>query len=281
MPVGIFDPVRVSSRRSSPVDSQTKKGMVNLMKKTLSLCIASAVVLVGPAVVPEAAAQGLAPDYYGTASTNFYFVSADDFQVSLPDSYDWVESGWGSRYIDGSPTRGMVSANVRLPTGALMTGMLIVYEDRAAGGDLEVRLIKEWWSIGSRGSDQIAPFFNSSGAPGVTRSFVDIDPDHTVRYWASPISVQGYRLIALLDPGDAIQLRGVIIYWKRQVSPAPATATFGDVGTGHWAFRFIEALADSGITAGCGGGNYCPDNPITRGEMAVFLAAALGLHYAP
>jgi hypothetical protein len=34
----------------------------------------------------------------------------------------------------------------------------------------------------------------------------------------------------------------------------------------------------SGITAGCGGGNYCPDAP-TRRQMAIFLAKALGLHW--
>jgi hypothetical protein len=32
-----------------------------------------------------------------------------------------------------------------------------------------------------------------------------------------------------------------------------------------------------GITSGCGGGNYCPDQPVTRGEMAVFLATAFHL----
>jgi hypothetical protein len=37
----------------------------------------------------------------------------------------------------------------------------------------------------------------------------------------------------------------------------------------------------SGITAGCGGGNYCPDAPLTRGQMAVFLSKGLGLHFAP
>ncbi|HEY7370105.1 MAG TPA: S-layer homology domain-containing protein, partial [Thermoanaerobaculia bacterium] len=63
------------------------------------------------------------------------------------------------------------------------------------------------------------------------------------------------------------------------VSPAPAFATFLDVPTTHPYFRFVEALVDSGITAGCGGGNYCVNSPITRGEMAVFLAAALGLHF--
>ena len=67
--------------------------------------------------------------------------------------------------------------------------------------------------------------------------------------------------------------------WTRQVSPAPATATFGDVPTDHRFFQFVEALVKSGITAGCGGDNYCPDAPITRGQMAVFLAKALGLQW--
>jgi hypothetical protein len=65
-----------------------------------------------------------------------------------------------------------------------------------------------------------------------------------------------------------------------RVSPAPGTATFpNDVPTSHPYFRFIEALAAAGITGGCGPGSYCPNSPITRGEMAVFLAAALGLHW--
>jgi hypothetical protein len=69
------------------------------------------------------------------------------------------------------------------------------------------------------------------------------------------------------------------VYYRVQVSPAPATATFGDVPTSSPFFRFVEALAASGITGGCGGGNFCPGSPITRGQMAVFLAAALGLHW--
>jgi hypothetical protein len=63
------------------------------------------------------------------------------------------------------------------------------------------------------------------------------------------------------------------------VSPAPATATFNDVPTTDRAFRFIEALSKSGITSGCQASPplYCPDNTVTRREMAVFLAVALGL----
>ncbi|MBT8085485.1 MAG: S-layer homology domain-containing protein, partial [Woeseia sp.] len=46
---------------------------------------------------------------------------------------------------------------------------------------------------------------------------------------------------------------------------------FTDVRPDYWAFTFVEALARAGITAGCGGGNYCPLAPVTRSQMAVFL----------
>ena len=71
------------------------------------------------------------------------------------------------------------------------------------------------------------------------------------------------------------------VFYRLQVSPPPAVATFSDVPTSHPFFQFIEALARSGITSGCGGGNFCPDAPLTRGQMAVFLSLGLGLHFAP
>ena len=49
--------------------------------------------------------------------------------------------------------------------------------------------------------------------------------------------------------------------------------------TSHPFFQYIEALKASGITGGCGGGNYCPGSALTRGQMAVFLSNALGLHW--
>ena len=78
----------------------------------------------------------------------------------------------------------------------------------------------------------------------------------------------------------ATKLYKMTVYYKLQVSPAPATATFAnDVPTSHPYFQFIEALAASGITSGCGAGSYCPDQTLTRGQMAVFLSKALGLAY--
>ena len=71
----------------------------------------------------------------------------------------------------------------------------------------------------------------------------------------------------------------VEVWWHRTVSQAPGTPTFNDVPVSDPAYQFIEALAASGVTTGCGGGNFCPDAPLTRRQMAVFLSKALGLHY--
>ena len=41
--------------------------------------------------------------------------------------------------------------------------------------------------------------------------------------------------------------------------------------------NWIEQLSHESITGGCGGGNYCPTDPNTRGQMAVFITRTLGL----
>jgi hypothetical protein len=71
----------------------------------------------------------------------------------------------------------------------------------------------------------------------------------------------------------------VEVVWHRSVSQPPDTPTFGDVPPSHPFYQYVEALGRSGITGGCGGGSYCPDAPLTRGQMAVFLSKALGLHW--
>jgi parallel beta-helix repeat protein len=65
-------------------------------------------------------------------------------------------------------------------------------------------------------------------------------------------------------------------------APPAAVGLFADVLPGAFAANFIEQLAADGITSGCGGGNYCPNQPVTRAQMAVFLVRARhGLGFAP
>jgi hypothetical protein len=63
-------------------------------------------------------------------------------------------------------------------------------------------------------------------------------------------------------------------------TPPPATGTvFGDVPASDPFAPSIEQLALEGIAAGCGGGNYCPTQAVTRAEMAIFLIRAFGLPF--
>jgi hypothetical protein len=53
--------------------------------------------------------------------------------------------------------------------------------------------------------------------------------------------------------------------------PACTSAPFPDVPCSSPFAAWIRELVNRGITAGCGGGLYCPTNPVTREQMAVFL----------
>ncbi|HLT96247.1 MAG TPA: S-layer homology domain-containing protein [Acidimicrobiia bacterium] len=64
------------------------------------------------------------------------------------------------------------------------------------------------------------------------------------------------------------------------VGSAQSTGEFTDVGPGHVFVSDIAWLADEGITRGCNppaNDRFCPDDPVTRGQMAAFLVRALGL----
>ncbi len=64
--------------------------------------------------------------------------------------------------------------------------------------------------------------------------------------------------------------------------PPTCAGVFGDVPCPSQFADWIEQLAAENITGGCGGGNYCPGNPNTRGQMAVFLVKTFGLQlYGP
>ena len=58
--------------------------------------------------------------------------------------------------------------------------------------------------------------------------------------------------------------------------------TFLDVPVSHFAYQYIQAVYNAGVTAGCAFRLYCPDNPTTRAQMAVFLLkASQGSSYTP
>ncbi len=64
--------------------------------------------------------------------------------------------------------------------------------------------------------------------------------------------------------------------------PPCTTASFNDLPCSDPLAPWVEELVRRGVTAGCGNGNYCPTNPVTRNQMAVFLIKTVeGPSYVP
>ena len=84
-------------------------------------------------------------------------------------------------------------------------------------------------------------------------------------------------------PNTRAQMSVFIYKGQHGSTPPPACTTqvFGDVPCGSFAADYINALAAEGVTAGCGGGNFCPDSNITNAQMAVFLVKGFNIPYLP
>lgn len=80
------------------------------------------------------------------------------------------------------------------------------------------------------------------------------------------------------DPVKRDQMAAFIIRGIGEFSPPePASQRFSDVPPSNPFYNFIDRMAVLGITQGCGGGNYCPNLPVTRAQMAAFLVRAFHL----
>jgi hypothetical protein len=212
-------------------------------------------------------------------------------------AFKGVEGASSSIYTDGylyNPIAGAFSyylAPLPLPEGALIEQMCL-YANDSDPGDFEyaqaylsaIKLVpggENPATLQIPGASVLSSsnigygYYCSDPIAYTLRGRIDVDGDGNLD------AAVHYLTLYLPNPSqNALGFGGVRITWKRQVSPAPATPTFGDVPENDLAFPFIEALAASGITAGCSPTNYCPDANLTRRQMAVFLSKALGLHWA-
>jgi hypothetical protein len=222
-------------------------------------------------------AQTNAPSWGGSDES---LLTVHAFAFELPGSdFTYARSQGGSRYITGGSGTWEWSASVSLPTGALVTGLELMGCDDASTGTLTVGLQRNVVTGGVEDGLGIGTSFDTglAAAPGCdnfTHTFPIPAPvmntNNAFRLWVQQsMSVTN---------GD-LRFMAVRVRYKLQVSPSPGIATFSDVPTNHPFFRWVEAISAAGITGGCGPGIYCPDDPITRGQMAVFLSVALGLHF--
>jgi hypothetical protein len=252
------------------------------------LLFAAAYSLSPPTLAQTSASSpsGFGTEDLQTVTLNHYAFQPRDsdqtFAATCCGADFYVHPTGGSQFLYAPLDAGLI------PNGALLERVDFFVRDSTAESNIAGYLCRTWIQLD--GSDLGSECFAAgltSGTPGDT--VIPVAPDATVLYETDAdgdgdVDSVNYVLVAVFGTGlpdytTDLRLRGARILYRRQVSPAPSNATFGDVPVGHPFFQFVEALAASGVTAGCGSGNYCPDAPLTRGQMAVFLAKALGLHW--
>jgi hypothetical protein len=176
----------------------------------------------------------------------------------------------------GSNGNGTLAATLDLPSGALLRTIEFDFcgNNPTNGGFVLQLFVQDKSGV----ITQQIPMMGFVGQVGCLNVVKDMDPwTLTVDNDASRLVLQVQTLNNAFD--GTVTFSGAVAGYQLQVSPAPSMATFNDVPTDDPGFQYIEALAASGITQGCGGGNYCPDVTVTRRQVAVFLAKALGLAY--
>ena len=125
----------------------------------------------------------------------------------------------------------------------------------------------------------------------LTPSFIDVPADYWafnyIEYAVERNAVQGYeegdyKPTLSLDRGtmavyiarsivDPTGEDGLASYW------IPSAATFDDVPTDYWSFKYIEYCYAAGVAQGYDDGLYRPDTLVTRDQMAVYIARAFQL----
>jgi len=206
-------------------------------------------------------------------------VQVSAFQFMPYDSSMVVATSMDNmRYRTNSGNPSWLRASLNLPSGAKIEGIEIYGCDENSNSDPLMGDIYAWLYVCSTSGctlygDDVT---NGTPAPACDFFFYDLSSANiTVDNFTNNYFIE----VGLMANDNTNRFQAFNVYYTRQISPAPSTATFSDVPTTHPFFQEIEALAASGITTGYPDGTFKPNNYVTRQALAAYLARALGLHW--
>jgi len=121
--------------------------------------------------------------------------------------------------------------------------------------------------------------------PNCTGTFSDVPCPSTFANWIEALAAEGITGgcgTGIYCPQNPVRRDQMAVFLLKaehgpSYTPPPCQGDFPDVPCPSQFANWIEQLAAEGITGGCGGGNYCPNDPNTRGQMAVFLTKTFDL----
>jgi hypothetical protein len=176
---------------------------------------------------------------------------------ALGHTFTWTLSG-------GTITAGQGTHQVTFTAGAAGTRMILGVSDDVAGAGCTPQTASE----------------------AIQVHFLDVGPGHPYHAFVNTL---GRNAVTSgcgggnYCPGDPVAREQMAVFLLRSkegesyLPPACVTPTFADVPCSSPYAAWVNEVALRGITAGCGGGNYCPLQDVSRGEMAVFLVAMFNL----
>jgi hypothetical protein len=122
----------------------------------------------------------------------------------------------------------------------------------------------------------------------VAFTFTDVPPTYWAWHfieglWAAGVPTVCNSTPLQFCPDNAMTRGDMAIFLLRSkeggayVPPPCTTAAFTDMPCSNPQAPWVNELVRRGVTAGCGNGNYCPTNAVTRDQMAVFLLVMAGV----
>jgi Metallo-peptidase family M12/S-layer homology domain len=128
--------------------------------------------------------------------------------------------------------------------------------------------------------EQLMPHINSVSCLTEASTFLDVPPSHPFFDFVEILAANGVTggcAPSYYCPDNPVTRAQMAVFLLKakfgaaHVPPAATGTVFGDVPATAFGAAWIEELANLGVTSGCGGGNYCPNQTVTRRQMSTFL----------
>ena len=204
----------------------------------------------------------------------------NDLTVTNPDaSFGTVPKAWLADFLDVAQSDAFhpyIEKIFRLGITVGCGGGLFCRDDSVNRAQMAVFLLKAEYGFGYT-------------PPPCTGVFADVACLPTPAFaadWIEQLAAEGITggcglgIFCPAAPVTREQMAVFLLKSEHGSAYMPPTCTpgvFDDVACPSLFADWIEQLAAEAITGGCGSGNYCPGNPSTRGQMAVFLTKTFHL----
>jgi hypothetical protein len=106
--------------------------------------------------------------------------------------------------------------------------------------------------------EAIVHFYNSRDVkPSCPGDFTEVEA-LAANCWPAPEVAENVNTTEMGNLGLTLREEDAIVAFLKTLSDIPSIIPFNDVSPTDWAYSYIIAIYEAGITTGCGNENFCP-----------------------